>query len=1055
MTSPILSYDFRNISSTIVPDLSGNGFAGVIRGMDRGGAQLGSAQVFGRLLPVLSLSGGKNGGFLQLPDGIVSDRSGLTVSFYFCLHSLESYGALFGLGEDTGLYLSVLPDEEDPACFLLSPGLTCGGRSQESSLERWERLFLDRWYHAVITVCDAALPGMDPASSRVQADLYLDGRPVGSIRHRYLTFTSLFGCKSCFFGDSFLAFAPLALSLGEIRLFASPLPEKERAALFSLSDQERIRLSAQKLRGLFEKNVSSDLSLPLRGEFDTSVCWRSLHPEWISDSGAVRRPPAGKPDQQARLEAEISYGHSSDRFLYPLTIAALPSAQRLLQEDIDRIRIPFGEHLTHPPLLPARGQNGSVFCWSCNQPKLYDPQSGQFCAPLSGPVWVTLRLEASRKGLHRQKEFSLRFWPVSDALPGPADGLSSSAVPDIRTLPPESGPDALLNSVPLFHLSWSADGLLPENQKRCADYLLLLDPDRMLYNFRRAFGQDTKGALPLGGWEEPAGLLRGHSTGHYLSALAFAFASTKRAEFADRARLLISQLRSLQLLSQGDPAAFRTACSPQSASQSLWSHDPSVWGEGFLSAYSPDQFALLEQFTPYATIWAPYYTLHKLLAGFLDCWRLLENREALACAEGIGSWVYRRLSSLPESHRSKMWTMYIAGEYGGMNESLARLFEITQNPDYRNAARMFDNPGVFDGLSQNKDTISGLHANQHIPQIIGALLEYEAGRDPYYYRTARNFWHIVRQHYLYAIGGVGRGENFKEPDILAGNIEDGRNCETCAAYNLLKLTGLLYRYEPDCGCYMDYYERAMLNQIAASQNPKMLPHAHHRVTYMLPIGPGARREYSNDYEDFTCCHGTGMENHVRYLEHAWHRDPQEENVYFNLYLSSACRLEKQETVLTASVPSFWEKSTIRISKNASFCLHIRIPSWCREDFSLSLNGVPQENQVPGGDYFVLKKHFSAGDSISIHTPWNIRLAYTPDRIDSHAVAAVLFGPLVMAALSDSSDCLTLRLPQEAALGFERDPENPLSLSYEGLQFIPMYQAHDMAYHTYFRIEPMN
>ena len=220
-------------------------------------------------------------------------------------------------------------------------------------------------------------------------------------------------------------------------------------------------------------------------------------------------------------------------------------------------------------------------------------------------------------------------------------------------------------------------------------------------------------------------------------------------------------------------------------------------GKGFVSAYSPDQFALLEQFTPYATIWAPYYTLHKILAGLLDCYELLGMEDALRCAGGIGDWVYERLCVLPEKQRAKMWKMYIAGEYGGMNESLARLYRQTGQKRYLEAAQMFDNPGVFDGLIHGRDTISGIHANQHIPQIIGALQEFEATSDPKYYVLARNFWELVTNHYMYSIGGVGRGENFKEPDVLAGNIEGARNCETCATYNLLKLTGMLYRYAPD------------------------------------------------------------------------------------------------------------------------------------------------------------------------------------------------------------------------------------------------------------------
>lgn len=98
-----------------------------------------------------------------------------------------------------------------------------------------------------------------------------------------------------------------------------------------------------------------------------------------------------------------------------------------------------------------------------------------------------------------------------------------------------------------------------ENRERALSYLRELDPDRMLYNFRAAFGVSTGGAEPLGGWEEPAGLLRGHSTGHYISALSIAVSATGEEVFREKLRYMVHELRRLQLMSEGDPAAFKTA----------------------------------------------------------------------------------------------------------------------------------------------------------------------------------------------------------------------------------------------------------------------------------------------------------------------------------------------------------------------------------------------------------------------------------------------------------------------------------------------------------------
>ncbi|MFQ9637635.1 MAG: beta-L-arabinofuranosidase domain-containing protein [Eisenbergiella sp.] len=440
------------------------------------------------------------------------------------------------------------------------------------------------------------------------------------------------------------------------------------------------------------------------------------------------------------------------------------------------------------------------------------------------------------------------------------------------------------------------------------------------------------------------------------------------------------------------------------------------------------------------------------------------------CAEGIGLWVYRRLSATAPQQRDKMWSMYIAGEYGGMNESLARLYQITGKTEFREAAAMFDNTPVFDGLARGLDTISGLHANQHIPQMIGALQEFITTREPHYYQTARNFWELVTSHYAYSTGGVGRGENFKEPDILAGNIEGSRNCETCAAYNMLKLTGMLSFYDPQDSRLMDYYERTLYNQIAASQNPIVRPDAHHGVTYMLPIGPGAVREYSNDYDDFTCCHGTGMENHVRYTEHIYHAGA-DGSLYIQLYLSSSLYWEEKGITLTQKTDFPSSFSVFIPDRNARLKLFFRIPFWCREDFCICVNDIPQPfvrtaeatplydtfcgaDSLTGqsGGYALLEGDFAGGDRITVHMPCRLHLCYTPDPLEGLPAASLMYGPLVMAALHPGTDWITLNLPPvtEDAFVMKKKAGIPV-LWYDDLPFVPMYAAHNTPYHTYFKI----
>ncbi len=215
---------------------------------------------------------------------------------------------------------------------------------------------------------------------------------------------------------------------------------------------------------------------------------------------------------------------------------------------------------------------------------------------------------------------------------------------------------------------------------------------------------------------------------------------------------------------------------------------------GFLSAYPETQFIRLEEFATYGGnqgIWAPYYTLHKILAGLLDASSLAGNRQALEIAGGIGDWVHERLSRLPQPQLDRMWNTYIAGEYGGMNESLAHLYALRPaRAEYLSTAQRFTNSAVYAPVVENKDILDGRHANQHIPQFVGYLRVFEQNNETDYYSAAKNFWDMVVPYRIYSHGGVGVGEILRARGIIAGSLyqfpKDGNHAETCPLYNMLK-----------------------------------------------------------------------------------------------------------------------------------------------------------------------------------------------------------------------------------------------------------------------------
>ncbi len=417
------------------------------------------------------------------------------------------------------------------------------------------------------------------------------------------------------------------------------------------------------------------------------------------------------------------------------------------------------------------------------------------------------------------------------------------------------------------------DSQFIKNRDKFVTKLAETNPDNFLYMFRDAFGQpQPEGARALGGWDSQTTRLRGHASGHYLSALAQAYASTVyddalHAKFLEKMNYMIDTLYDLSQKSGNPkdadgpsnadptkvpPGSNRTEYDSNLTAQGIRT-DYWNWGKGFISAYPPDQFIMLEQGATYGgrnnQIWAPYYTLHKILAGLLDCYEVGGNEKALEIAKGMALWVIERLNNVPTETRIRMWNRYIAGEYGGMNEVMARLCRLTKDPRFLAGAKLFDNIDFFygnvnhaHGLAANVDTLRDKHANQHIPQITGALETFRDSQEPVYFRIAQNFWDIATNSYMYSIGGVAGGRRnaecfTAEPDALWQNgFAPGGQNETCATYNMLKLTRQLFMFQPDEAKYMDYYEQALYNDILASVAENSAGN-----TYHIPLNPGAAK----------------------------------------------------------------------------------------------------------------------------------------------------------------------------------------------------------------------
>jgi DUF1680 family protein len=669
-------------------------------------------------------------------------------------------------------------------------------------------------------------------------------------------------------------------------------------------------------------------------------------------------------------------------------------------------------------------------------------------------------------------------YTVTGTIPG--TDLQPKAHITIKKEKAPATPDRILETFSLEDVTLNKDRngndtKFIQNRNKFVNGLINTNPDNFLYMFRNAFGQEQpKGAEPLGGWDSQETKLRGHASGHYLTAIAQAYSSSSydeslQKEFACKMDYMVNTLYELAQMSgkpatQGGEHISDPTKVPFGPNKTDYSSDLSEegirtdywnWGEGFISAYPPDQFIMLEHGATYGTsekqIWAPYYTLHKILAGLMDVYEVSGNEKALETVKGMGNWVYARLSEVPTDTLLSMWNRYIAGEFGGMNEAMARLYRITGESQYLETARLFDNIRMFygdaehsHGLAKNVDMLRGLHSNQHIPQIMGALEIYRDSDSPEYYNIAENFWEKATGDYMYSIGGVAgaRTPNNAECFIIQpatlykhGFSAGGQN-ETCATYNMLKLTRSLFLFKPDAEL-MDYYERGLYNHILASVAEESPAN-----TYHVPLRPGSIKRFSNDeMTGFTCCNGTALESSTKLQNSIYFKSIDDQALFVNLFVPSTLNWSERDVKVT-QITSFPNEDHTRliIEGEGSFDVNIRVPKWANQGFFVEINGEEQSIEATPGSYLTLKRTWKSGDTIDTRIPFSFRLEPV---MDQQNIASLFYGPVLLAAQETEPRKewrkLTLNA-RDLSASISGDPEQ-LEFNIDGIDFKPFFETY--------------
>jgi DUF1680 family protein len=526
------------------------------------------------------------------------------------------------------------------------------------------------------------------------------------------------------------------------------------------------------------------------------------------------------------------------------------------------------------------------------------------------------------------------------------------------------------------------DGPFKEAMERDRMYLHELEADRLLHNFRINAGLPSA-AEPLGGWERPDVELRGHTVGHYLSACALMYASTGDEELKAKADGIVAELAKIQ-----------EALGPS----------------GYLSAF-PEEF--FDRVEATERVWAPYYTMHKILAGLLDMYVYCRNTQALDVAERVAAWVKMRTDKLDEEHMQRMLDKT---EQGGMNEVLSNLYALTAKAEYFQLARRFDQKSYIEPLASYRDELKGLHVNSFIPNMIGTAREYELTGDPVLHRIATFFWNQVIEARSYATGGTSNEEAWRtDPYKMASELGPDSH-ESCCTYNMLKLTRHLFSWSADPR-YADYYERALYNGILSTQNPE-----DGMMMYYVPMASGLFKTFMTPRNSFWCCTGTGMENHAKYGDSIYFYD--DEGLYVNLFIASeldwserGIRL-RQETNFPEG-----EKTVIYFDLNRPtlMTLRIRIPSWITGEGYVEVNGLRLETFSSPGSFLELKRTWRNNDRVDLFLPMDLHLFPIPD---DPSLNAIMYGPLVLAGELGAVD-----LPEEEIYGKYGPRVNPIPVPY--------------------------
>ena len=503
-------------------------------------------------------------------------------------------------------------------------------------------------------------------------------------------------------------------------------------------------------------------------------------------------------------------------------------------------------------------------------------------------------------------------------------------------------------------------------------YLLALEADRLLVPYLREAGLNPK-KTNYTNWENSG--LDGHIGGHYVSALALMYASTGDPAIYQRLDYVLQELKKCQdNLGTGYVGGVP-------GSKQLWDEIK----EGKIRAGSFDLNSR----------WVPLYNIHKIYAGLRDAYYFAGRDDAKEMLVKLTDWAVDLVSGLSEAQIQNM----LRSEHGGLNEVFADVAVISGNNKYLQLAEKFTHQYILNPLVEQKDELTGKHANTQIPKIIGAkrIADLEGRKD--WDEAARFFWETVVTKRSVAIGGNSASEHFHPSTDFSNMITNIEGPETCNTYNMMRLSTQFFQSDGDSK-FADYYERALYNHILSSQHP-----VHGGLVYFTSMRPSHYRVYSQPQTSFWCCVGSGIENHSKYSEFIYAHRANE--LFVNLFISSELDWKDKGVQITqqSSFPTEGKSVfTFKSKKTQSLVLKIRYPNWVTKDISVQVNGRTASAHKDANGYLTIDRKWKNGDKVELSFGMEVNVEQLPDHSEYYAFR---YGPIVLAAKTDTTQMLGL------------------------------------------------